>query len=1570
MDYLRRRFALITSMLLLAGCSFGVVSPSADSIALPLSFEPNRGQAHETAKFLAHGPEGTIFLQEDGVRALLSDGKRFTEFRMRFAPRHSARIEAEGATGGTANYYQGSDRRNWLENIRLYSRVRYKESFPGIDVLFHGRSGRLEYDFEVKPGADSSAIELEFQDGQSIALRADGTLLVTKGESSVTLLKPEAFQMEGDRKAPVQARYKLMDQHHVRFDVGSYDRDRTLIIDPVVSYTRVIGLNNSTTLEAIAADKTGNLFLTGNTTASSYPNTSGSSINVNAGRGPFYVTKLDPTGNTILYSTMMNAGEGRAITLDASGNAYVGGIATDPSFPTTSQSLGVCGQSCNAGFAAKFDTSGKMIYSTLLASGQILPKAIAVTAAGEALLTGFAYDATLQTLNPIQGYTASICTSCSSPFLVKLNSEGTGYEFATFLGDGGGASGIALDPTGNIYLAGIGWVPLKNPLESVGNLFVSEVSADGQTLMASTYFGSIANNNVFFLAGLATASDGSVYAAGSTDAADFPYTLNASRLPQVASGYEAGFFDMFAVKFKAGLTGEAFSTYLGQGFANALVVDSTDHLYVAGSFGPEPLILKNAVTSDNSGGGYIATLDSSGAVTLMTQFGGQNSLEIPTAIAVDGSNNIYIAGIPSTNVVTSRGTVLDTLNVGVDPSYSRQAALGDTVNFVGYSTFAAKIAPINLPQVSLSYWAPFLVLRDAGSADLHLTSVTAGGKAVTTGNCGSTLPAGRSCVLYDSSAITIKSDAQPTSQSYTPGTNPPFGASLPLLLQPPSLYFPPQQVNTASQPQTIAVWNVQPTAQSITSIRTQGGVSQTNNCPDSLAPGANCTITASIALSSAPQGGIIIIDLPSQQTVFTYVDLMATSTSAVSLSMNSANFGNVAVGKSSLVRTIGITNASGETIAAPTASISGDPAFSIVGSTCTSSLLAGASCGIGVRYTPAGNGASAATLSVTSGSGSATVQLAASGALPSAVTVNPLELDFQYMVVGNPSYAQSVTLTNTSSSAVAVTGIQFGLPDYSETDTCQNPMPPAGTCVISVVTTPQNVGDRSSTMTITFDKALTQQLQVKNTQVGYPVGTNPTALDFGDVTAISTDSNPLSIGLTNNLQNIPASYSLSISGDFRVSTNNCDNPIPIYRGCSILLVFHPQKAGPQQGSLVLSFPGTSLQETVTLTGNTSSPGISISPNTLNFGLVDAKLTSAPQQLTLTNSQSFAVTVPAPILSGAGASQFLVTDNCSTIQPGTSCQASVVFAPTLNGNQAATLTFQNGGTPVTEIPVALAGLGNPVPGFSNHNIVPSFGSVPRGTSSAPVALNIWNDGPVAAPMPAFTVTGTNASEYVATAWPNCAMVAPNGVCTISIVFSPAGGETRSATLSFDSGATIPTTVVVALNGYGLDFTVTTSGASTQTISSGQSASYSVLMQTNETYSPTLTISCQAVGASYGPCTANPATVTVSNNQAVTAITISRAATSRLRRNIFPGWQIALGMLIAPLGVLLRRRSSRKAATALALLTFSLLGFVSCGGGGSGSSSSPQVQTYTYTVTATNPANNVSHSTTLTLVTSSQ
>jgi hypothetical protein len=1135
------------------------------SISPKLAFEPNRGQFKGDAQYISHGAEGSWFLDPEGAQAVLSNPQAPINLRMSFAGhrRHPV-ITPEQATGGVSNYYEGSDRRGWLEGIPQYGRVRYRELYRGIDLVFHGRGGRLEYDYEISPNANVSDIELEFAGDQSLALDSSGALLVRIGDKTVRFLAPEAFQFSGTEKIAVPVRFQLKDKHHIAFEIGQYDHRRLLTIDPVVEYTLFIGVNNSTGVTAIAVDGNGDLFMTGSTYATNYPNT-GSPVN-NAGVAAMYITKLDPSGTTVLYSTLLASGGGLAMTLDSTGNAYVAGVATGSAFTTTSQNLGSCSSSCNAGFATKFDTSGRLVYSTLLANGQTLPRAVAVAGSGELLLVGNT-DINLPLVNAYQ----STCASGCGPFLAKLNATGTAYDFATFFGTGGTATGVATDSSGNIYLAGAGSVPTVNAFENSGDAFISEFSPDGQSLLVSTYFGSVNLNYPGpAIAGLVAGTDGSLYLAGTAQSNDFPYALNAFRLPIDASGN----YGMFAVGFSPGLASEKFSTYIGQGFANAIAIDSQNQIYIAGQFGPEPIPLKNPVVSDLNSGGFVMTLDNNGQLIASTEFGGRNEVEEPTALAVDSNFAIYLAGIPQSQIFSPVGNVLDGVSVGTGSSYSSQAALVAGQSFVGYATFVAKISTSNQPQVGLSYWQSYLVLRDAGSVDLSISNLTWNNTPITTGDCGTILSAGTSCVLnlptpQSSGQLSITSNAQPATQVFAPGLSPFAGAWAMLDLRFSPLAFPPQQMNTTSQPQSFRIWNVQTTAQAISSITSQGTVVQTNDCPSLLAPQTYCTVTVVANPTPNSLTGLIIVNMPGGPSVMFWPYVGAAPSTPISVATSSVTFGSTAVGKSSLVRTLAIHNASPGTISTPTASISGQN-FNIAGTTCTNSLASHDTCAVAIQYTPAGNENVSGTLNVSSGNANLSVQLNATGFIPSAVAVSPLQLAFYNVIIGHQSYPQYLTLTNTASTPVTVTGIHFGLSDYSETDTCQSAMDPGGTCSITVTGAPTVLGDRSSTMTITFDNAITQVVFIAMTPE-YPIGINVFAPTFSP-TPIHTTAVPVYLGLSNyDTRNL--SYSISVSGDFSLQ-NYCANPLPVFTGCGNLQVyFSPDSPGIKQGTITLSVPG-------------------------------------------------------------------------------------------------------------------------------------------------------------------------------------------------------------------------------------------------------------------------------------------------------------------------------------------------------------------------------------------------------------
>jgi hypothetical protein len=1524
------------------------------SLLLPLTFEPNRGQAPSEALYLARGAEGSVLLGDNGVVALLGGGRDAKALRIRFAGSAlRSRATPEDPTGGIANYYGRGKR---LENVPLYSRVRFKDVYAGTDVIFHGRTGRLEYDFELAPSADPESIVIDVSAADSVTLQSDNSLLLTLDGRHTRMLPPEAFQEINGNRVVVDVSYRTVGSHQVKFELGKYDATEPLTIDPVVAYTTVLNVNNGIYLHDAFADSAGNLYFAGETSATNYPVTVGGSPTDT--HDSAFITKLDPTGSTILVSTILEFAGASAIATDSSGNLYMAGWAY-PGFTATTGPIATCGNPCG-GFAAKFNSSGQLTYATLVSTGQVMPHAIAADSNGYAYLTGIATDDSLATVNAFQPeYQGSICTSCSNAFFAKLNPDGTEFEFASYFGGFGIGKSISLDQNGNIYIAGDGGVPLVNPLQlDVGGIFVSKFASNGKTLLFSTQFGGSGDT----LAGMALGTDGTVYLAGNTASTQFPYTLNAYRLPTLPSHLAPS--NMFAAAIKPDLSGLTYSTYLGQGFINTMKLASDGRIFVAGLFHTEPLPLKNPVVSDNDSGGFVLSLDKTGLLSSASQFGGYSLEQVPDVVALDSGGNIYLAGRPGHSYSWSaRAFTIDPVNIGTGDRYLAQQLYG-SLHYSGYSTFISKIAPTNAPQVSFSVYLPSMVLRNVGSAVLNLQNLAVGTGTSKATSCGSSLSAGASCIVTIApfGTVTISSNAQPTSQSFVPVPNSDQEA---VKLWPDRglLYFGLQQRGNIGNTQSFRLWNVTTAPVAITAVSTTGAVSQTNNCPASLDPSTFCTIQVSLTSDPLAEGGSVNIAASSLN--LSIPAAIHFTTKPIAVSTAGISFGRQVVGKPSLYRTVTITNTSNGSISLSN-TLTGASEFSIAGTTCTATLAAHASCAVALEFTPTISGSRSAELSVSGGGSSTKVGMSGSGAMDSVVKASPLGLEFYNAIIGRKTYPQPVTLTNTSGSPVSVTAVEFSSPDYVQTNTCQASIPPAGTCQINVSMQPQDLVNANSTMTVSFDHAADQVLSIVGRSV-WPIHMSPTSLDAGPAIPVGQTRGMGTLYLANSygLQE-SVSYTLSVTGDFRLTNNLCPNPLPPHFGCSVNLAFEPTVPGPHQGSLNISYPDLAAKASVVLTGTAASPGITISPSELGFGDIMMTTKSAPKFLTLSNAQTFPVTIPGPAMDG---DQFEVSHSCSTIQPGATCNVSIVFAPTTTGYINNSVAFQNGGTPPTAYTIRLQGRGIPLPGLTSSTTTHNFNGVDVGKSSAPFVLRITNSGAHPVGLPPLTISGTNAADFAATPSAACGSIASQDSCDVQVVFSPKASAVRRASLSFPSGGVPSEEITVSLEGTGWDFAVGPAGTEqlTKSIASGQTATFNLKVQ-RLGHTGELQIQCAANGLSYGTCSANPTMVPASSTDSTVTISIGPVAAATTAQPSHSSWQLALAMLLPGLVLFARTRRTRKIPGIL-ILAACLAGILSCGGGGGGSNPPPSYQTtaYRYTVTFLGSA---SHSVNLTVNVSSK
>lgn len=320
---------------------------------LPITFEMNRGQAASNTAFVARADGKTVFLKSSGTEFRVAGRNISSEnsgtkssalnVRMHNADPRSA-LSGEEEMPGRVNYLHGRSAQDWITGIPTYKKVRQKNVYDGIDLLYYGNGGHLEYDFIVAPQADSKKIEFEFS---TSGLRIDerGDLVATIADQDIRFQKPVAYQNDSTnrgRRVEIAAQYKFAKKHRVTVQLGPYDRNRELVIDPTVSYSTYLGGLSNDYATSIALGTDGSIYIAGYTDSTNFPVVTGA-FQASCGGAcanstvDAFVSKLDPTGTFLEYSTYFGGSAndyGNGVAIDASGNAYVvGQTHSPPIFP-------------------------------------------------------------------------------------------------------------------------------------------------------------------------------------------------------------------------------------------------------------------------------------------------------------------------------------------------------------------------------------------------------------------------------------------------------------------------------------------------------------------------------------------------------------------------------------------------------------------------------------------------------------------------------------------------------------------------------------------------------------------------------------------------------------------------------------------------------------------------------------------------------------------------------------------------------------------------------------------------------------------------------------------------------------------------------------------------------------------------------------------------------------------------------------------------------------------------------------------------------------------------------------
>ncbi len=317
--------------------------PAATAISrpsVPLRFEPLPASDNGSRVFVARSAGYAVHVGPTWAEMHATDrpdagAKGADPIAMRFAgaaagPRE---VSLEGSST-TVNYLVGADRQAWRTGLEARARVRFRDVYPGIDVAYYGTDREVEYDILVEPGADPGQVRLQLSGTGHVAISDDGDLELGPGAAPVRVRAPFAYQLDGQSRIPVASRYVLHADGTVGFALGRFDRRKALVIDPILSYSRLLGGSGFDEAASVAVDATGNVYVAGTTSSPGFPGAPGSPGGID-----LFVTKLDSRGSTVLFSTYIGGSgidEARGMTIDTLGNVYVVGSTTSTNFPTVS----------------------------------------------------------------------------------------------------------------------------------------------------------------------------------------------------------------------------------------------------------------------------------------------------------------------------------------------------------------------------------------------------------------------------------------------------------------------------------------------------------------------------------------------------------------------------------------------------------------------------------------------------------------------------------------------------------------------------------------------------------------------------------------------------------------------------------------------------------------------------------------------------------------------------------------------------------------------------------------------------------------------------------------------------------------------------------------------------------------------------------------------------------------------------------------------------------------------------------------------------------------------------------
>ena len=567
------------------------------------------------------------------------------------------------------NYFSGPDSAQWHTDIPSYARVRYTQVYTGIDIVYYGSQRQLEYDFVVAPGSDPNVIQIAFRGIEGAEISRMGDLLLRTAQGDLRQSKPIAYQERNGTREAVSASYIRKGVSGIGFQLGDYDRSRPLIIDPVLVYSTYLGGNGFDQGYAIAVDSLGSAYVTGKTAALDFPTTTGA-FQTNYGGGDAFIAKLNPEGTELVYSTYLNGASGNGIAVDFAGNAYVTGETLTLNFPTTPGAFQTAPYGFDTFVTKLNAAGSALVYSARFGGNfDDFGRAIALDAAGNAYITGWTVcRATTCTFPTVNAFQPNYAGGNNDAFVTKINSLGSALVYSTYLGGGqilnatdDWGEGIAVDSAGSAYVTGYTYAPdfpvtpgAYDTSRAGLDAFVTKFTPDGALLVYSTFFGGPAREQG---QDIAVDASGNAYVTGSTESADNPFTPEYDGFPVTPGAFQTtGSYDAFVTKLNPQGSALVYSTYLGGNAGGdrgwAIAIDNAGSAYVAGDTTSSDFPIASAVQLTYGGGlsdAFATKLNAAGSALVYSTFLGGSLYDEGRGIDLDGSGDAFAIGSTSSD---------------------------------------------------------------------------------------------------------------------------------------------------------------------------------------------------------------------------------------------------------------------------------------------------------------------------------------------------------------------------------------------------------------------------------------------------------------------------------------------------------------------------------------------------------------------------------------------------------------------------------------------------------------------------------------------------------------------------------------------------------------------------------------------------------------------------------------------------------------------------------------------------------------------------------------------------------